>query len=57
MPLINCKVELKLQWTKYCVSTAAGNNTNNINSNNITKDILYKTQRQILSKTQNYMFL
>ena len=25
MPLINCKVELKLQWTKHCVSTAAGN--------------------------------
>ena len=56
MPLINCKAELKLKWTKYCVSTAAGNNINKINSNNIIKDILYKTQRQVLSKTQNYMF-
>ena len=25
MPLINCKVELKLKWTKYCVLAAAGN--------------------------------
>ena len=24
MPLINCKVELKVRWTKYCVLTAAG---------------------------------
>ena len=24
MPLINCKVELKLKWTKYCVLSGAG---------------------------------
>ena len=24
MPLINCKVELKVRWTKYCVLTATG---------------------------------
>ena len=24
MPWINCKVELKLKWTKYCVLSAAG---------------------------------
>ena len=40
MPLINCKVELKLKWTKYCVLSAAGNenesdNDNNDNANNI----------------------
>ena len=36
MPLIDCKVELKLKWTKYCVLPAAGaDNVNNINSNNI----------------------
>ena len=36
MPLINCKVELKLKWTKCCVLSAAGNdNVNNIVSNNI----------------------
>ena len=34
MPLINCKVELKLKWTKYCVSSAAGTDNNNFNSNN-----------------------
>ena len=38
MPLINCKVELKLKWTKYCVSTAPGNIIN-INSNNIIFNI------------------
>ena len=41
MPLINCKVELKLRWTKYCVQSAAGNDDlNNIdndsNGNNIS---------------------
>ena len=33
MALINCKVESKLQSTKYYV--AAVDNTNNLNSNNI----------------------
>ena len=28
MLLINCKAELKLKWTKYCVLPAAGNDTN-----------------------------
>ena len=37
MTLINCKVELKLKWSKYCVLSGAGaDNANNINSNNIT---------------------
>ena len=35
MPLINCKVELKLKWTKYCVSSAAGADNANADSNNI----------------------
>ena len=40
MPLINCKVELKLKWTKYSVLFGAGNenesdNDNNNNANNI----------------------
>ena len=36
MPLINCKVELKLKWTKYCVLSAAvaDNVNNNSNTNN-----------------------
>ena len=35
MPLITCKVELKLKWTKYCVLSAAGNDNTNPNPNNI----------------------
>ena len=35
MPLINCKVELKLKWTKYCVLSAKGNDNDNDNANNI----------------------
>ena len=31
IPLINCKVKLKLKWTKYCVLTAAG--ADNVNGN------------------------
>ena len=41
MPLINCKIELKLKWTKYCVLSAAGNDNTNANPNNnifTTKD-------------------
>ena len=34
--MINCKVELTLKWTKYCVLSAAGaDNVNSIDSNNI----------------------
>ena len=29
MPLINCKVELKLKWTKYCVLSAASHDNTN----------------------------
>ena len=36
MPVINCKIELKLTWTKYCVLSAAGNDNTNANPNNIT---------------------
>ena len=37
MPLINCKVELKLKWTKYYDLSVAGteNGINNNNANNI----------------------
>ena len=33
MPLINCKIELILKWTKYCVLSAAGNDNENDNDN------------------------
>ena len=32
IPLINCKVKLKLKWAKYCVLSAAG--ADNVNGNN-----------------------
>ena len=33
--LINCKVELNLKWTWYCVFTATGADNNDANSNDI----------------------
>ena len=35
MPLINCKIELKLKWTRYWVLSANGNDNDNGNANNI----------------------
>ena len=38
MPLIKCKVELKIKWIKYCVLFAAGNEhytNDNVNANHI----------------------
>ena len=35
MSLINCKVELKLKWTKYSVLSAAGTDNPHVKSNNI----------------------
>ena len=34
MPLINCKVELKLKWAKYCILSAASADNANANSSN-----------------------
>ena len=33
MPLINCKIDLKLKWMKYCVLSANGNDNVNDNDN------------------------
>ena len=43
MPLNNCKVELKLNWTKHFVLSTAGNDNANDNdsANNITFTIKY----------------
>ena len=35
MPLINCKIELKLKLTKHCVLATGGNENDDVNSNNI----------------------
>ena len=39
MLLLNCKVELKLRWTKHFVLSVAG--TNNANPNNNDNDIIF----------------
>ena len=37
IPLINCKVELKLRWTKHCVLSVLGDENDNANADsNIT---------------------
>ena len=46
MPLINCKVELKLKWKKCCVLSAVGND--NDNDNNGKKYFYYQRQRKCL---------
>ena len=48
MILNNCKVELKLKWTKYCVLSAAGKDNESANADNANRIIL-------LSKTQLYV--
>ena len=35
MPLIDCKIELRLTWKKYCVLAMADNDNTNTNSDNI----------------------
>ena len=35
MPLINCKIELKIKWTKHCVLAAVGSDNTNDNLNNV----------------------
>ena len=51
----NCKVELKLKWTKYCVLSAGGADNENANSNNIIFSIkvtkLYAPIVILLEKT------
>ena len=32
MPLINCKVELRLKWTKHCVLASTGTENDDANS-------------------------
>ena len=39
IPLINCKVELKLKWEKYCVLAAAGFDNVDEDSDNIIVSI------------------
>ena len=64
LPLINCKVELKLKWAKYCIVSAAGaDNTNNIDFNNIILTIkdtelyvpIVTYQQKTIKNYQNFL--
>ena len=62
MPLIHCKVELKLRWTKHCVLSVLDNENYNANvdSNNIIftiKDIsLFSLhQQKTIKNYQNFL--
>ena len=35
MPLINCKIELKLKWVMHCVLGSGSVDNDNANSNNV----------------------
>ena len=49
MLLINCKVELKLRWSKHCVLSGAG--TDNANGNNADDNVTLSAEdNQKLSK-------
>ena len=48
MPLIKCKVELKLKWLKYYVLSATGADNDNANSNNIISNNVILKQKMFL---------
>ena len=50
MPLINCKVGLKLIWTKYCVLSEAGNDNNNSDD-----EIILTTKIKIICRCCNFI--
>ena len=53
MLLINCKTELKLKWTKYCVLSAAGADNTNANTDDVTFTISDTNLFSFISKRQS----
>ena len=53
IPLLNCKVELKLGWTKYCVFSVAG--TDNVNGNDYDNIILTIKRNKIICLCINFI--
>ena len=51
IPLISCKVELKIKWTRYCVLSAIG--ADDVN-NMILIIIIYK-RHKIICSSSNFM--
>ena len=57
MPLINCKVELKLRWTKDFVLSVFGNKNDilNADSNNTIFTVKYTKLCHFISKGQSIL--
>ena len=53
MQLVNCKIELKIKWTKHCVLAAAGNDNANDNIIITMKDTKLYVPVVILSAKDN----
>ena len=53
MPSINCKIELKLNSTKYCVLSANGND--NVNDNDNANDIIFTIKDKIICPSCNFL--
>ena len=52
--MVNCKVGLKLKWTKYCVLSASGND-NVINKNNNANNFVFTIKyRKLYVPDVNY---
>ena len=52
MPLINCKVELKIKWTKYCVFSTGGTE-NEVNDNDNDNYYSYYQRHKIICSCVN----
>ena len=53
MPLINCKVKLKLRWSKHCVLSVGG--TDNVNGNNDNKNFIFTIKDTKLCSCSNFI--
>ena len=53
MPSINCKIELKLNLTKYCVLSANG--SDNVNDNDNANDIIFTIKDKIICPCCNFL--
>ena len=52
MPLINCKVELKLRWSKYCVLLVGGIDNLNANNDDNNQFIGINIKQKVIIKIQ-----
>ena len=54
MTLVNCKVELKLRWTKHCVLSSAVNDNEIANADNANRTI-FITKDKIICSSNNFI--